>query len=144
MAGAIAIQVDDSRFMDHFRLHHDRIAGLEDLIIAVIAVGNHGRDGGWEEQASILKPHIGRPRRMVEAFQASLSGGRGERSEAGKQTIGRIGDDGRPEAGLHQRAGFEAADRIGIAFLFLQLGGLLWACRTVDSSASRGVGAEWR
>ena len=115
------IEPDDSRIVDHFRLYHDRIAGLDDLIIAVVAVGNHGRHGGWKEQASILEPHIYRRRRIVKTFQAiPLGGGRGG-SEAGKQAIRRIGDDGGPEAGQHQRTGLQPAQRIVIRAACLSL-----------------------
>ena len=77
-----AIEPDDSRFVDHFRLHHDRITGLDDLIVAVVTVGDHRRHGGWKEQAAILESHIGRRGRIVEVFQA-IPLGRGRcRSQA--------------------------------------------------------------
>lgn len=138
-----AIEPDDSRFVDHLRLHHDRIPCLDDLIVAVVAVRNHGRHGGWEKQASILEPHIYRRGRIVKPFQAIPLGGGRRGREAGKQSIGRISDDGRPEAGQHLRTGLQPAQRIVIrtALLFLQLGRLF---RGVERLVLQPCGAlEW-
>ena len=96
-----AIQPYDSRVVNHFGLHHDRVARLDDLICAVVPVGNHGRHPSWENQASILESHILRLAWMVKTFHSIALGGGCGASEAGKPAIRRIGNDGGPEAWLH-------------------------------------------
>src|SRR5271165_3627453 len=72
-----AVQMNDSRIVDHLDVNHQRIFGLDDLVIAVVGIRSHRRHGGYKDKAAILKPQIPRAFRVPKQFLAAMLFGGG-------------------------------------------------------------------
>ena len=92
-----SVQVNDSGVVNHFRVHDEGVPGLHDLVVAVVAVRQHGRPGGKERQAPVLQARILRAGQAFLRVGAATPHG-GRRGRQGRNaTIGRVGDDGGAE-----------------------------------------------
>src|SRR5207248_10922905 len=99
-----AVDVDGSGVVDHLRVHDDRIAGLNDLIVAVIRVRKHRRTGRGEREALILKSHVlGALEIPLPLDPAALDLGRLWR-ERWNAAVRRIDDDRRAERSNRARS----------------------------------------
>jgi len=87
------VQANDSRVVNHLRIHNECVLGLHDLVVAVVGIRKHGGPGGEERQTLILKTRILGTGGMRHRFDtAALNGGSLGR-EGGNAAIGRVGHD---------------------------------------------------
>ena len=92
-----AVQVNDSRVVDHLGVHQNGVPGLNDLVVAVVGIRQHRRPGGERTPDTDPEgPDPGRSRALHRLDTPALDlGSRGR--ERGNAAVGRVGDDRRAE-----------------------------------------------
>ena len=88
-----AIQMNDPRVVDHFRVDDDGVLGLNDLVVAVVGIRQHRRTGREERQAAILKPEILGVLEAPLPLETTAADFGSRRRERGNTAVSRVGHD---------------------------------------------------
>src|SRR5688500_18605794 len=105
------VRMNDSGVVDHLSVYDEGILGLNDQVVAVVGIRQHGRARRQERQTPILKSWIFRVLKLLHPLETATLDLCSCRRERGDSTVGRVGDDGGAE-GLDGARAVLAVERI--------------------------------